>query len=815
MIKIILSVVIMLSIGASSVYAGADSIINSSPNYLILLVHGVNTPGWMWRGGKLSGDTASNGSNVRDLPASMRGFGDLLGYLRNDLGLDGYVYYYTFHERDGRIADQARELGDPNYNNPATSGSIMNHKGLADQPDITPSNHPNLRRYLKYPSPNIDNPIIFDIGADGKGNSWFEQARIDFKQWYANKYVPDKDPNKVPGSVIPNKYIIIAHSMGGLTAREYLSSDYYQGSVEAFVAIDSQHLGSTGALALRRVKDFYDSGEYKSQMYFLMGATLTALWAGLDEVAIYTGFCASFVPFGQSLIDEFYTKGSLGWYPLQPGVQDMDPQSSFINGLNSKPFINSSAPIKVRLISGRGIPTPSGDLPLHRYMIGLEAIQTVLSTPYLNDLPLGGKLMAVYMSVLLGAIMNQDGDIYGTNKSQLAEGLIGLAAPNINLKKYTYTFGEDSDILTDAILGVNSVVVLANAVSVVGGGPGNAAVKWGIIVAGAASAVGGFQYRMKSYLAGHGLIIEKIYEEKIIDHALEDIILVGGQSSAVSSSSSRSGISAASIRTTTAGFTAPEQAFSLLSNKKPDGSDAGSYHTVTIEAITESNNHYQAAPIVFGGQKKWVSGVTVKEAPTALKGVINTFLPKKLKSFEYSENFAAWKPVGTVDEWGNFTVKDLNFAEGQNVISFKAESWVGNKMNQILNITLNTIPMLPSGFLPAPNSYTNNNRPRIGATFAKAAYSASALENIAVETASLTGPDGIEKDLLGDPGFRFIVSGGTYDKRGTIEYIPDAPLLEGQYTMRVVVRSNVGRAQALWPFTIDTTPPSVKFLPSR
>ena len=96
-------------------------------------------------------------------------------------------------------------------------------------------------------------------------------------------------------------------------------------------------------------------------------------------------------------------------------------------------------------------------------------------------------------------------------------------------------------------------------------------------------------------------------------------------------------------------------------------------------------------PIEFDGQKKWVSAVTVKEAPTAVKGVINTFLPKKLKQFQYSENFAAWKNVGEVDRWGNFTLTGLNLAEGQNVIAFKAESWTGNKSNQHLKIILNTI----------------------------------------------------------------------------------------------------------------------------
>jgi hypothetical protein len=105
--------------------------------------------------------------------------------------------------------------------------------------------------------------------------------------------------------------------------------------------------------------------------------------------------------------------------------------------------------------------------------------------------------------------------------------------------------------------------------------------------------------------------------------------------------------------------------------------------------------------------------------------------------------------------------------------------------------------------------------PIIKVQFSKSAYSNSPLENISISIAKLIFQDGMEKDVSNNPNFKFTISGGQYDRKGLAEYVPDAPLPDGKYTMLIVANSNVGMAQALWPFTIDTTPPVVKFMPQR
>lgn len=334
MIKNILIIVISVTlISSTAVMAGNVLETKSSPNYMIILVHGINTPGFVFRG------HGENGSDVKDIPDNLKGFGDLLGYMRNDFGLDGYVYYYTFSQRDGRIENQARELGDRNYHNLANQGSVMNHKGLTDQPDINPSD--KTYPYLGYPA------------TIKEGNCWLEQAREDFREWF-KKSGPGKSEDRYPTEAeIPQKYIFICHSMGGLVARTYLSSDYYNNDVVAIITIDSQHLGSDGAEALKRIYDFYNSGNREqpaiaAASYF--GMAVAAFCMDWDMIGQYCMINAFIIPPGRILLDEVLTKRGLGWYPNQPGVQDMNSQGTFISTLNSRDFILGNQPMKARFI---------------------------------------------------------------------------------------------------------------------------------------------------------------------------------------------------------------------------------------------------------------------------------------------------------------------------------------------------------------------------------------------------------------------------------------------------------------------------------
>ena len=149
----------------------SDALIESktAPNYLIILVHGINASSRVFVGQeKYKENGISKGEKGSDLsyePKECDDFGDLKGYLENDLGLKGYVYSYTFSERDGRISNQSKELGDRKHPNDASNGSILIY--------------PTMNHLAKFDSTytKIKN-----------NNCWLKQAREDFKNWYANIY---------------------------------------------------------------------------------------------------------------------------------------------------------------------------------------------------------------------------------------------------------------------------------------------------------------------------------------------------------------------------------------------------------------------------------------------------------------------------------------------------------------------------------------------------------------------------------------------------------------------------------------------------
>lgn len=87
-----------------------------------------------------------------------KGFaGNIKGYLEDNLGLKGYVYAYDFSDNKGSLEKMGWELGDRNYHNP--------------------------------------NPEM-------EGLCWLEKAKSDFIK-------------QNPGKMVPQKYVLIGHSMGG------------------------------------------------------------------------------------------------------------------------------------------------------------------------------------------------------------------------------------------------------------------------------------------------------------------------------------------------------------------------------------------------------------------------------------------------------------------------------------------------------------------------------------------------------------------------------------------------------------------------
>ncbi|MFA6549122.1 MAG: FlgD immunoglobulin-like domain containing protein, partial [Candidatus Margulisiibacteriota bacterium] len=270
------------------------------------------------------------------------------------------------------------------------------------------------------------------------------------------------------------------------------------------------------------------------------------------------------------------------------------------------------------------------------------------------------------------------------------------------------------------------------------------------------------------------------------------------------------------LQTTAEAQGSPEAGVMLFSVSSPE---AG-YRSITVRGLSENRNYSglvnMAVPATLKttgeGERKYVKSMTVTEPPTRVVGKLNYLIPSRIKQFEYSFNFADWKPIENVNpETGEFVLENLPFAEGQNVIAVRAENAVGIKSHQLIKIVLNTIPMVPSNLSPLPGTYTNNKQPTWSGEFGKAGYSEQPIEDIAIQRAIRINPDGTEVDITGQ--VQVEITGGTYDKHLKYRYTPDGPLSDGRYTLIVTVTSNVGVSQSVSDLTIDTQSPTLAIQP--
>ena len=72
----------------------------------------------------------------------------------------------------------------------------------------------------------------------GHTGAFLDLAKKDWGLWneLRNKNSSDE--------LVPKKYILIGHSMGGLTTRDYIMGPFYKGDVDKLVTLDSPHEGS-------------------------------------------------------------------------------------------------------------------------------------------------------------------------------------------------------------------------------------------------------------------------------------------------------------------------------------------------------------------------------------------------------------------------------------------------------------------------------------------------------------------------------------------------------------------------------------------
>ncbi|MBI5699339.1 Ig-like domain repeat protein [Candidatus Saganbacteria bacterium] len=503
----------------------------------------------------------------------------------------------------------------------------------------------------------------------------------------------------------------------------------------------------------------------------------------------------------------------LNRHARQPIVQEQKPESAFLRELNSLTDVPGTyeAP-SYSIIVGRGVPTPTTTDTLKGVIMNSD-IFTKMVVTIANTLTDGEmdtyelKIASMNLTLLSGYPFFDEGDMVSSVSSQKGEGIKALE----EAKRYEYEFRSNS--LVAAYTAADAVITYIYFISP------QMSFFAGFGTALAAALVTGVAEDYRDYIFAHTTMKDKI----VIDHPTKDappgtLFATPAEYDYDAPTMLEQALFDSPLIGATSTSSINSQPFILSTNVTSEGGAIKALSVnreIKIEKMTEGTNPTKPGALIeINGQGKNIEAFTVKEPPTRIEGVLRDFMPKKMQYFQYSENFAAWKDINILDEYGHFIVDGLNLAEGQNVIAFKAKNKVGYTSNQYLTITVNTIPLLPSQFQPAPNSYTKNNQPVWEVVLAKSAYSSSPLENIRVNRVILRNNiTGEEWDITAEVEIE--ESGGPYDKRIKIRWKSKNPLPDGQYTMLAVVDSNVGTTQAMWGATIDTQSPIVAIDPIK
>lgn len=213
-------------------------------------------------------------------------FGDIAGSLQSR-GFLGHVVWYDFYQpwkspiydpnREGFSESLSRYLGDRSItNNPMSQkhkyekiNNVWEDYGFKDGPKEEGYFGRTAQSYWLhefFPNELSKNEKV-TYQDDGE-KSFMELAQKDWGLW--NEIQKKAGLNN---EETPKKYILVAHSMGGLTTRDYITGDFYKGDVDKLITLDSPHEGSAIA---NYVQYWKDGAKNTGKVLLSFGATLAA-----------------------------------------------------------------------------------------------------------------------------------------------------------------------------------------------------------------------------------------------------------------------------------------------------------------------------------------------------------------------------------------------------------------------------------------------------------------------------------------------------------------------------------------------------------
>jgi flagellar hook assembly protein FlgD len=378
------------------------------------------------------------------------------------------MYTRSFIDPASSPVSLAHELGDRSWTQPACGGNVKSliveakasylHKRLAD-----------FR--VKYSGASTCSSPVRSLW------DWFcSQPGIDLVDPDFLKLEQDHP------ELIPSRVVLIVHSMGGLTSREYFASNFYNNDVDKLITFDSPHEGSWAAYYNNKLSGNAVGAEIFTDVG--IGAIEAAMGFGLMAKGKSWGVPNPGLPSLEnslgmllltnsivSLIERepiLYVLGNIAgdYQRNQPANLYLTPGSEDIKKLEA--FDPSMLKVKPTIVAigTEGMSGP--DDPAHMLRFGstwdraptslLSKIQSAvmsLNRDYMTDVGVSqrvGNAFVAYSLASAGLNWSQHGSFIVPANSSLAPNVKMFQSPDVSFRSRFETYSSRNDILLDDIV---------------------------------------------------------------------------------------------------------------------------------------------------------------------------------------------------------------------------------------------------------------------------------------------------------------------------------------------------------------------------
>ncbi|HSQ41991.1 MAG TPA: hypothetical protein VLM37_06910, partial [Fibrobacteraceae bacterium] len=244
---------------------------------------------------------------------------------------------------------------------------------------------------------------------------------------------------------LPSRYILIAHSMGGVASREYVQSNYYNDDVDKALFLDSPHEGTEALQMLIDAKDPIETALETAPQYFLLSYALSLLDEPTENLLSFLAWSN-----GLQAAAKFSTILGLGdgyydYKSTDPLVNYIRPESDSISNLKNKPYVDQLP--SMRLMYGTGGLTftdpNSGALYYTRFIIPDVIMQplTNVVSQLIKDTPADLTYINAVSGAFLGAAgfsVRENGTALIPSWSGKAKNTVALNDPRLDIRRFEF-----------------------------------------------------------------------------------------------------------------------------------------------------------------------------------------------------------------------------------------------------------------------------------------------------------------------------------------------------------------------------------------